>query len=86
MPFVFGRPNLGGVEVANQTTEVEIAERRWANKQALANASIEGFVPCPEFLADCEAVIQGEMTEVESRARSLARALAVNTAAAARKA
>jgi hypothetical protein len=72
--------------MSNQTTEVQIAERRWANRQALANASIEGFVPCPEFLGDCEAVIQGEMTEEESRARSLARALAVNAAAAAPKA
>ncbi len=55
---------------------VAIAKRRWANDQALANASIEGYVPCPEFLADSEAVIQGTMTEEESRARSLARALA----------
>ena len=66
--------------------EVAIAERRWAAEQALANASIEGHVPSQEFLEDCEAVIQGTMTTEDAGARSLARALAANAAAAARKA
>lgn len=61
------------------------AERRWANDQALANASIEGHVPSPEFLEDCEAVIQGTMTNEEARARSLERALAADKAATERK-
>lgn len=72
--------------MSNQATEVGIAERRWASEQALANASIEGHVPSSEFLADCDAVVQGAMTTEEARARSLARALAANAAAAARKA
>jgi hypothetical protein len=61
-------------------SELAIAERRWANRQAIANASIEGFVPSPEFLADCEAVVLGTINEEEARARSLARALAAQAA------
>ena len=61
-------------------SELAIAERRWANRQALANASIEGYVPSPEFLADCEAVVLGTMTEEEARGRSRARALAMEAA------
>ena len=57
------------------------AERRFAHEQALANTRIEGHVPTPEFLADCEAVIAGTMTEDQARARSLARALAKDRAA-----
>ena len=58
------------------TTE---AERREAHAQALASTRIEGHVPTPEFLADCEAVIKGTMTEAQARAASLVRALAANT-------
>ena len=58
------------------------AERRLAHEQALASSRISGHVPSPEFLADCEAVIEGTMTNEEARARSLARALAKDTAAA----
>ena len=61
------------------TTE---AQRRYANEQALASTRIEGHVPTPEFLADCEAVIAGTMTEEQARAASLARALAKDHAAA----
>lgn len=46
------------------------AERRYVHDQALASARIEGFVPTPEFLADCEAYIRGTMTTDEMRARS----------------
>ena len=45
------------------------AERRFAHEQALANTRIEGHVPTPEFLADCEAVIAGTMTEDEALAK-----------------
>jgi hypothetical protein len=51
------------------------AERRFAHEQALANARIEGHVPTPEFLADCEAVVMGTMTHEQARANSSARAL-----------
>jgi hypothetical protein len=60
------------------TTE---AQRRLAHEQALANTRIEGHVPTPEFLADCEAVIAGTMTREQARAASLARALAKDRAA-----
>jgi Antitoxin VbhA len=62
------------------------AERRWAHEQALASTRIEGHVPAPEFLADCEAVIAGTMTTEQAQARSLARALAKDRAAADRAA
>ena len=42
------------------TTE---AQRQFANEQALASTRIEGHIPTPEFLADCDAVIAGVMTE-----------------------
>ena len=58
------------------------AERRAAHEQALASTRIEGHVPTAEFLADSEAVIAGTMTEAEAGARSLARALAKDLAAA----
>jgi hypothetical protein len=56
------------------------AWRRWAHEQALASTRIEGHVPTPEFLADCEAVIQGTMTTEQARAASLARAVAKDRA------
>jgi hypothetical protein len=65
------------------TTTTE-AKRREAHEQALASTRIEGHVPTPEFLADCEAVIKGTMTEEEARAASLARALAADKAARAK--
>lgn len=58
------------------------AQRRWAHEQALASTRIEGHQPSAEFLADCEAVIEGTMTNVEARAASLARALAKDRAIA----
>lgn len=57
-------------------TNTSKAARRWAHEQALASTRIEGHQPSPEFLADCEAVIAGTMTNEEARAASLARALA----------
>jgi hypothetical protein len=59
-----------------------VAQRRLAHNQALASTRIEGHVPSPEFLADCEAVIAGTMTLEQARAASLARALAADRAAA----
>jgi len=51
------------------------SERRLAHEQSLASTRISGHVPRPEFLDDCEAVIEGRMTHEDARARSLARAL-----------
>jgi hypothetical protein len=58
------------------------AERRLAHDQALASTRIEGHQPSVEFLADCEAVIDGRMSRDQARAASLARALAKDSAVA----
>ena len=58
-------------------------ERRRALDQALANTRIEGHVPSPEFLVDCERLVGGPMTPEELRAASLARALEAERTAAA---
>lgn len=63
---------------ASPTTE---AKRRIAHEQALASTRISGHEPTPEFLADSEAVVRGDMTYEEARARSLARARAADAAA-----
>lgn len=49
-------------------------QRRAAFDQALASTRIEGHEPTPEFLADCEKVIAGEMTDEQMAAESLRRA------------
>jgi hypothetical protein len=59
------------------------AQRRLAHEQALASTRIEGHKPTPEFLADCEAVVEGTMTIEQAGAASLARALAKDRAIAA---
>ena len=61
-------------------------ERRWARNQALACTRIEGHIPTPEFLADCEAIVNGKMTLDEAKAASLARALTADRAALAEEA
>jgi hypothetical protein len=61
-------------------TKTSKAERRWAHEQALASTRISGHQPSAEFLADCEAVIEGTMTHEQARAASLARALAKDQA------
>lgn len=75
---IAGLPLLEGI--AMTTTK---AQRRLAHEQALASTRIEGHQPSPEFLADCEAVIEGTMTRDQARAASLARALAKDKAASA---
>ena len=58
-------------------------DRRDSMDQALANTRIEGHVPTPEFLADCERFVRGEITQEDIRAASLARARNVERVAAA---
>lgn len=55
--------------------ELTEAERRYNLNQALASTRIEGHGPTAEFLADCEAMIKGEITREEAMARSRARAM-----------
>jgi len=62
------------------TTETP-AERRAHLDQALASTRLEGHVPTPEFLSDCEDYIAGRITRDEIMARSAARALATERAA-----
>lgn len=56
------------------------AERRLAHEQALASSRLSGHQPSAEFLADCEAVIEGTMTSEQAIAASVARALAEDQA------
>lgn len=58
------------------TTTMSKAQRRWANEQALASTRIAGHKPSSEFLADCDAVVEGAMTRAQARAASLMRAQA----------
>ena len=59
-----------------QNTAETAAERRASLDQALASTRLEGHVPTPEFLADCEDYIAGRITRDEVMARSAARARA----------
>lgn len=72
-------PLLEGIAMTTTTK----AQRRLVHEQALASTRIEGHQPSPEFLADCEAVVEGTMTRDQARAASLARALAKDKAATA---
>ena len=51
-----------------------VAERRMRLEQALASTRIEGHEPSPEFLADMEALINGELCEEEVRRQIIERA------------
>ena len=63
--------------------EISEARHRYWMEDAIASTRIEGHVPSPEFLADVERVLRGEMTMEEAGAASLARALAADAAATA---
>lgn len=51
-----------------------LAERRMRLEQALASTRIEGHVPTPEFLADMEAMVTGQLSAEEVRRRVIERA------------
>lgn len=51
-----------------------VAMRRWHLEQALASTRLEGHVPSADFLADCEAMITGQLTADEVRVRVIQRA------------
>jgi len=51
-----------------------VAERRMRLEQALASTRIEGHQPGPEFLADMEAMVDGQLSAEEVRQRIIARA------------
>ncbi|HWI83842.1 antitoxin VbhA family protein [Ramlibacter sp.] len=56
-------------------TVITEAERRIAFDQALANTRVEGHVPSPEFLAECEAVITGRLTHEQAVEAGIGRVL-----------
>lgn len=64
-----------------QDADDTVAKRRTSLEQALASTRLEGHVPTPEFVTDCEDYIAGRITRDEAMARSAARALAVERAA-----
>lgn len=50
-------------------------ERRYAVAQALANTRLAGHEPTPDFIADCQAVIEGSLTIEQAIAASARRAV-----------
>lgn len=64
-------------------SEMTEERRRYSMEDAIANTRIEGHEPSPEFLADCERFVRGEMSGDQVRAASLQRALAADAAATA---
>lgn len=64
-------------------TQAEIKKDRLREHFAQAHASsgLEGHIPDPVYLSDCEAVIEGTMTLDELQDCSLARALAADALA-----
>lgn len=66
---------------APQDTTETPAERRAHLDQALASTRLEGHVPTPEFLADCEDYIAGRIAREEILAREVARVLGTKRAA-----
>lgn len=63
-----------------QDTTETAAERRAHLDQALASTRLEGHVPTPEFLADCEDYIAGRITREEILAREVERVLGTKRA------
>ena len=57
------------------------AKRRASLDQALASTRLEGHVPTPEFLSDCEDYIAGRITDDEILAREVKRVLGTKRAA-----
>lgn len=51
-----------------------LAERRMRLEQALANTRIEGHQPSAEFLADMQAMVDGQLSAEEVRRRIIERA------------
>lgn len=70
------RPATGPAVIASSelnAANVKKVELRWAIEQAQASSRIEGHIPTPEHLADCEAVIAGTMTFDEAVAAGIKR-------------
>lgn len=55
-----------------------VAERRMRLEQALANTRIEGHQPSVEFLADMQAMVDGQLGAKEVRRRIIERAQAAD--------
>ena len=55
-----------------------VAERRMRLEQALASTRIEGHQPSGEFLADMQAMVDGQLSDEEVRRRIIERARAAD--------
>ena len=55
-----------------------VAERRMRLAQALASTRIEGHQPSGEFLADMQAMVDGQLSDEEVRRRIIERARAAD--------
>lgn len=64
--------------MSNTLPHRSLAERRMRLEQALANTRIEGHQPRPEFLADMQAMITGQLGAEEVRRRIIERAQAAD--------
>ncbi len=64
-----------------QDADDTAAKRRASLDQALASTRLEGHVPTPEFLSDCEDYIAGRITDDEILAREVKRVLGTKRAA-----
>ena len=64
-----------------QDADDTAAKRRARLDQALASTRLEGHVPTPEFLSDCEDYIAGRITDDEILAREVKRVLGTKRAA-----
>ena len=60
-----------------------VAERRMRLEQALASTRIEGHQPSAEFLADMQAMVDGQLSAEEVRRRIIERARAADRRATA---
>lgn len=56
------------------TSHRTVAERRMRLEQALASTRIEGHQPSPEFLADMQAMVDGQLGAEEVRRQIIERA------------
>lgn len=66
-------------------TSRSVAERRQRLEQALASTRISGHEPTPEYLADCQAFVDGELSVEELRERIIQRAKGADQDASSRQ-
>lgn len=83
-------PNSSGTRVPADAypetlTSRSVAERCQRLEQALASTRISGHEPTPEYLADCQAFIEGQLSVEELRERIIERAKDADQGASSRE-